>query len=715
VRVAVVGGGPGGLYAALLIRKARPADSVTLFERNPAGATYGWGVVFSDRTLTSFREADYRTFVDITNRFVMWDAIDIRYRGEVIRCGGQGFSGIARRALLGLLQARCAELGVEMRFETDVGDSASLNEFDLVVAADGVHSMYRNANSREFGTSLAEGSSRYIWFGTPRSFDSFTFIFRANEHGLFQVHAYPFEGAMSTFIVECAEDTWRRAGLDVASEADSISYCEKLFAPDLAGAPLLSNASKWISFITVRNKRWRRGNVVLLGDAAHTAHFSIGSGTKLAMEDSIALSNALEGTDDLDDALADYELERRPRVERFQEAARQSQTYFQHTDRYTDLDPLQFAFHLLTRSGRVDYDGLRVRDADFVGAIDRWFAREHGGPSLVAPPPAFVPARVGPAEVTNRVAVSARPTYDASEGLVGAEALAELRRAAATGAGLVLTDIVAVSARGRMTSGCSGIYEQSHVVAWSDALGDVPRSVTDVMFGIRLGHAGRRGSTLPRTNGCDVPLADEGWDLVAPSPLPYTKKSPVPVAADSASMEAIVDDFGAAARSARDAGFDVLIVDMARGYLLGSFLSPLTNRRADDYGGDTGGRARFPLEVFAVVRDAWPQDRMLGATITAADWARGGTTVDEAISVARLLGEAGCDLVEVTGGGTVERTRPRYDPYYLVSYSDRIRNEAGVATLATGAIGSIDHANTILAAGRADLCLLLGVRELDGR
>jgi anthraniloyl-CoA monooxygenase len=707
MKVAVVGGGPGGLYAALLIRKVLPSTDVTLFERNPAGATYGWGVVFSDRTLTSFREADYRTYRDITDRFVMWDAIDVRFAGEVVRCGGQGFSGIARRALLGLLQARCSELGVEARFETDVGDTNSLSGFDLVVAADGVHSTHRNAHSGAFGTRLRNGSSRYIWFGTPRSFDSFTFIFRRSEHGLFQVHAYPFDGAMSTFIVECAEDTWRRAGLDVASEADSISYCEKLFAPDLAGAPLLSNASKWISFVTVRNKRWRHQNIVLLGDAAHTAHFSIGSGTKLAMEDSIALANALEGTDDLEAALADYELERRPRVERFQEAARQSQTYFEHTDRYADLEPLQFVFHLLTRSGRVDYDGLRVRDASFVGAVDRWFARVHERRSLVAPPPAFVAARVGGVELANRVAVSAQPLDGANEGAVGADHRAELGRAAGTGAGLVLTEVVAVSAGGRVTSGCPGIYEPAHTSPWRDLLREVSRSESEARFGIRLGHSGRRGSTEPRSVGCDVPLSHGGWTLVAPSSLPYTKRSAVPETASRQVMTEIVEDFAAAARAALDAGFDALFVDMARGYLLGSFLSPLTNRRDDDFGGELERRALFPLEVLAAVRAVWPQDRLLGATVTGADWAAGGATIDDAVAVARLLRDAGCDLLEITAGATVERTRPRYDPYYLVSYSDRIRNEAGIATLATGAITSVDEANTILAAGRADVCLVL--------
>jgi anthraniloyl-CoA monooxygenase len=705
VKVAVVGGGPGGLYAALLARKARPNADVVLFERNAAGATYGWGVVFSDRTLTSFREADHRTYVDITDRFVEWDAIDIRFKDEEVRCGGQGFSGIARKGLLGLLQTRCSELGVELRFNTEVGDPRSLEGYDLVVAADGVHSVFRGVHSDAFRPRLETGSARYIWFGTARSFDSFTFIFRNSEHGLFQAHAYPFDGAMSTFIVECSESTWRRAGLDVASEADSIAYCEKLFAPDLAGAPLLSNASKWISFVTVRNKRWHHGNVVLLGDAAHTAHFSIGSGTKLAMEDAIALANALEAHGDTDRALADYELERRPRVERFQEAARQSQTYFEHTSRYAHLEPHQFAFHLLTRSGRIDYDSLRLRDSSFVGAVDRWYAREHRPFSLVAPPPAFVPAHVGRTTLGNRVVVTTRPLYSAVDGTVGNEHSAELRRAVLTGAGLVLTDPVAVSAHARVTPGCSGLYAAEHVAKWAHTI-HAARAAGEAAIGVRLGHAGRRGSTRVPDEGRDRPLTQGGWQTVAPSALPYTRRAPEPAVASYELMAAIREDFEAATRAAVEAGFDALFIDMARGNLLASFISPLTNQRDDDYGGDLTGRLRYVLDVLAAVRAVWPGDRLLGASITADDWAPRGTNVDDAIEVARRLGAAGCDVVEVTAGQTVARTRPLYDPYYLVSYSDRIRNEAGIATIATGAINSIDDANTILAAGRADLCLL---------
>jgi anthraniloyl-CoA monooxygenase len=702
MNVTVVGGGPGGLYSALLIKKAHPSWDVTVIERNAAGATYGWGVVFSDRTLTSFREADYRTYSEIVDRFVTWDAIDVRYREEIVRCGGQGFSGIARKALLGLLQDRCAELGVQLRFETEIHDAASLSGADLVVAADGVHSIFRAAAPERFRTSYDHGRARYIWFGVEHPFDSFTFVFRKNDHGTFQAHAYPFDGSMSTFIVETSEAAWRRAQLDVASEADSLSYCEKLFSAELHGRPLRSNASKWISFTTVKCKTWSDGKVVLLGDAAHTAHFSIGSGTKLAMEDAIALANSLELHSDLGSALEDYELERRPRVERFQEAARQSQTLFENTDRYMHLEPVQFAFHLLTRSGRVDYDTLRLADRRFVSTVDRWFARAGGRPT-VAPPPAFVPIAVGPALLANRIAAAVRPAYSSCDGVLGEAAAAGLVEAGRLGAALVLTEIAAVSADGRITPRCPGMYRNEHAGVWTSAIAAVRE--TGAAVAVRLGHAGRRGATEPRHRGSDRPLAAGSWELLAPSPIPYTNRSPRPRAMDDGDLERLKDQFAAAARMVRGVSAEMLLVDMAHGYLLASFLSPLANRRSDRLGGDLRGRAAWPLEVFDAVRAEWPG--ALGVTLTAHDWARGGATIDDAVMVARMLKQRGCDLIDVRAGQTVAATRPIYDLYYLVHYSDRIRNEADIATLATGAITSVDDVNTIVAAGRGDLCLLL--------
>lgn len=701
MRIAIVGGGPGGLYAALLVKKDHPEWDVTLFEKNPAGATYGWGVVFSDRTLTSFREADYKTYESIIEAFVTWDAIDIRFKREVVRCAGQGFSGISRRKLLGILTDRCAELGVDLLYSTEIPAEGSLGEYDLIVAADGVHSLLREQHADRFSPTFSEGNARYIWFGTDRVFDSFTFIFRANDHGFFQVHAYPFDASMGTFIVECGDDTWRRAGLDHADETESISYCEKLFAPELSGHSLLSNASRWINFVTVKNKRWRAGRVVLLGDAAHTAHFSIGSGTKLAMEDAIALARGLESQRDFDRALADYELERRPRVERFQEAARQSQTYFEHTNRYLHLEPLQFAFHLLTRSGRVDYNTLRVGDRFFVGSIDSWFAGTPGA----APPPAFVPIRLEETELPNRIVTSMSPTYAAQGGVPAGQHGRALDAAAQTGAGLIVTDVIAVSAHARITPGCAGLYEDGHVVRWKQLLESLDGRAH---VAARIGHAGRRGATQVRSRGLDRPLAD-AWGLLAPSAIPYTRRAQVPKPMDEGDMSDVIDDFVGAAQSALRAGFNVLILDMAHGYLLGSFLSPLANHRSDAYGGNWSHRTAFPLRVFEAVRRAWPEDRVLGASLSASDWARGGCLVADAVRTAQLLARAGCDFIDVRAGQTVANGRALYDPYHLISYSDRIRNEAGIATIATGAISSVDDMNTILGAGRADLCLMLNL------
>lgn len=680
MKVTVVGGGPAGLYLSLLLKKAQPNHNITLYERNPKGATYGWGVVFSDRTLTSFREADYKTYTQITDNFIIWDSIDVCYRHEVLRCGGQVFSGISRKTLLGLLHRRCDELGVTTEHEREVDPSEI--EADLVVAADGVHSAFRDAHADRFKPRFVAGRSRYIWFGTERTFDSFTFAFRVNTDGFFQAHAYPFDGQMSTFIVECDDASWKTAGLDSATEAESIAYCEALFATELRGHSLRSNNSKWIVFETLKNRAWHYDNVVLVGDAAHTAHFSIGSGTKLAMEDSIALVNALSTKDSIPAALTEYQLERKPRVERFQEAARQSQTYFENTRLYQHMEPLQFAFHLLARSGRIDYGDLRLRDRHFVGAVDRWFTS-----TPIAAPPTFAPLTLGGRTIPNRVAVVARH---------------DLESAASTGAGLVFTDFVAVSEHGRVSTDTPWLMSAETGARW---LGKIEATTV-----VSLGHSGPRGATRPRERMADVPLPpDEAWGLLAASPIPYTPRSQVPNEMDRRYMDDVTEDFVRTAGYAHEAGFDMVELNMGHGYLLGSFISPLTNRRSDDYGGTLEARLRYPLEVF----DAVKADRQgpIGVALNASDWAAGGVTLADAVATSKILKAHGCDFVRVLAGQTTATHSPRYDPYYLTYYADRIRNEATIATIATGDITTVDHANTIIAGGRADLCMLRLAQE----
>ena len=703
MKVAVVGGGPGGLYFSLLLKKALPDSDVTLIEKNAAGATYGWGVVFSDRTLTSFREADFKTYEQITDNFIMWDAIDVRYRDAVVRCGGQVFSGIARKKLLRILEERCVELGVRIEHEREFQGIDDLGEHDLVVGADGVRSIVREIHSDIFRPRITLGRSRYIWFGTERVFDSFTFAFRTIDEGFFQAHAYPFDGRMSTFIVECSEEAWSRAGLQDATEADSIEFCEKVFEQDLAGHSLMSNNSKWINFVNLKNRRWQYGNTVLLGDAAHTAHFSIGSGTKLAMEDSIALVSALETKPDVSAALIDYELERKPRVERFQEAARQSQTYFENTHRYTHMEPLQFAFHLLSRSGRMDYDDLRVRDRRFVGAVDAWMAdNATGGARLVTPPAALTEVHLGPLALPNRVAVALAPTYDRSDGTPKEGVLHERTSG---GAALVFTDPVAVSEHARMTPFDHGIFSEEQQNAWKRAIES--RSVGHAAFAITLNHSGPRGSTRARTSATDRPLPDgDAWTPVAASSMRYARGSSYAAEIDLARMDEVLEDFLAATSRAEGAGFDALELHMGHGYLLGTFISPLTNRRGDEYGGSLENRVRYPLRILEIVRGAWPKTRSLGVALSASDWARGGISLDDAVLVARALKDQGCDFIRVLAGQTVARNRPLYDPYFLTHYADRIRNEVEIVTIATGDITTIDHVNTIVAGGRADLCLL---------
>lgn len=708
LNVHVLGGGPGGLYASLLLKQAHPAWNITLFERNPANATYGWGVVFSDQTLSALRTADLKTYTEITDSFVVWNAIDVHVKERLVRCDGHVFAGVARRHLLDILQRRCTELGVELRFQVEVDDPAELARADVLIAADGVNSKIRGLYAQTFKPSLTMGETRFIWFGTDKLFDAFTFIFRENEHGLFTVHAYPFDGTTGTFIVECAEETWRRAGLHEADEAASLAYCEALFADQLRGHRLLSNYSRWLQFATVKNRRWYHENIVLLGDAAHTAHFSVGSGTKLAMEDAIALADAFAQHTTLAAALKQFEQARKPRVEALQQAAAESQRYFEHVKRYQHFEPLQFTFHLLTRSGRITYDNLSQRDPVFVSAVDRWFRAAGDGASgqaaLLAAPATFVPLRLRATTLPNRIVAAPTALYTAVDGMPSAEHADQLLQPALGGAGLVLTEPVAVSAEGRITPGCAGMYGVEHAAAWARIVEAIHRQ-SPAKIALQLAHAGRRGATQPRRRGLDVPLRSGGWPLISASALAYGPASQLPKAMDCDDIEHVRDAFVRAAQLADEAGFDMLQLNASHGYLLASFLSPLTNQRDDAYGGSLEQRIRFPLAVFDAVRAVWPATKPIAVALSATDWVKDGLVIADAIQIARAFKQHGCDIVAVFAGQTTIHAQPTYDASAFAQYSDLIRNEAGVPTLATGYITTSGQSNTLLAGGRADLFL----------
>jgi anthraniloyl-CoA monooxygenase len=730
MRIVILGGGPAGLYAGLLIKKANPLHDVVLLERNPRDVTYGWGVVFSDRTLASFQRADYKSYERITDQFVIWDAIDTWYRGELISCGGHVISSISRKGLLSILQARCLELGVALRFGEEISDLTQLPPYDLLIAADGINSIARKAYPQHFKPSISLGKAKYIWLGAEKVLDAFTFIFCENEHGLFQVHSYPFSGTTSTFIVECDEASWLNAGLDQMDEAASLAYCQKLLEPYLAGARLLSNNSKWISFPTLKTQRWHYNNIVLLGDAIHTAHFSIGSGTKLAMEDAIALANALEQHADLETALNEYELERKPVVETFQRAAAESQSYFEHLKRFVGLPPAQFTFNLLSRSGRVTYDDLRLRDGRFGELIDRCFWQtaieipakgwQPGGSMggvgrqtvsgdfnrrAIAPPPLFAPFSTRKLALANRL-VQASPTLPpAWDGLPTAGHLTALLQESQSGAALVVTPPVAVIQAGRITPDCLGCYKEEHRVAWETIIRQLHQH-SSAKIGLQLNHAGRRGATRPRAQGVDRPLSAGAWPLLSASPLPYTPQSQTPKEMTRADMEEVRDVFVHAARMAQEVGFDLLQLNMAQGYLLASFFSPLSNQRTDEYGGSLENRLRFPLEVFDAARAAWQEDFPLSVALTVSDFAPGGLTIEEAVQMARELKVRGCDLIEVRAGWTVPEAEIPYRRGFLTALSAQLRNEAGIPTMVGGYLTTTDEVNTILAGGRADLCII---------
>lgn len=710
MKVAIIGGGPAGLYAAILLKKQRPSADVIVYERNRADDTFGFGVVFSDATLDNFEKHDLPSYRRITQEFAYWDDIAVHFRGTVHRVGGNGFCGCSRQKLLLILQERAQELGVSLHFEVDIDDESRFADADLILLADGVNSRFREKYAEYFQPEVDLRTNKFAWMGSTRPLDAFTFIFQETEWGPFIAHAYQYEAGHSTWIFETDPETFERAGLTGLNETESAARMAEIFGWFLDGHKLLTNRSMWRNFPMIRSKRWVKGNMVLLGDAKASAHFSIGSGTKLAMEDAIALADAMAKAPDIKAALDVYEHDRREEVEKTQRAADVSLVWFEHVDRFWDFDPVQFAFGVMTRSKAITYDNLKLRAPDFVAEVEKSFARQvrsHGFDVSTDKPmvPLFQPFRLREMEIANRAVMSPMCMYSAKEGVPGDFHLVHYGSRAIGGAGLIFTEMACVSRDARITPGCAGLWNDEQEASW--------RRIVDFVHGnsaakicLQLGHAGRKGATKLMWDGMDRPLEEGGWEVFSASPLPYFPDSQVPRELDRAGMSAVRDSFVAAAERGERCGFDMLELHCAHGYLLASFISPLTNSRTDEYGGSLKNRLRFPLEIFEALRTVWPKHKPMSVRISATDWVDGGITGDDAVAIARAFAEAGVDLVDVSTGQTVRDAQPVYGRMFQTPFSDQVRNEARVATMCVGNITTADQANTILAAGRADLVAL---------
>ncbi len=712
MKIVSVGGGPGGLFSSILLKKRYPDAGIEVYERNRSDDTFGWGVVFSDETLGNIEDADPPSIQEIRRRFRYWDDIHTFHGGACTVSTGHGFCGMSRKELLQVLQERCRELDVKLEFECEIGDFERFADADVILAVDGVNSAIRERYAEHFKPSIDWRKCKFAWYGTDLELEAFTFVFKENEHGLFQVHAYPFTDGLSTWIIECREETWRRAGLDEMSIEESLAYCQELFADDLRGHKLLNNNSVWRTFPTIRNETWHHENIVLMGDAAHTAHFSIGSGTKLALEDAIALDAAFgeHGPSDIGKVLRAYEDSRYVEVIKLQKAAQTSLEWFENSGRYLQQDPVTFSFNLMTRSKRITYDNLALRDPELVAQTTEVFAAACDAPRQadgMPPPPMFTPYRLGELELVNRVVVSPMCQYSAKDGVPDEWHLVHLGSRAIGGAGLVFTEMTNVSPDGRITEGCTGLWNDEQQAAWQRIVAFAHEHSKAKMC-LQLAHAGRKGSCAHPWRGDDTPLEGaRAWPTMGPSAMPFREGWPVPKEMDRADMDRVRDEFVAAAKRADAAGFDALELHMAHGYLLSSFLSPLSNRREDDYGGSLENRMRYPLEVLDAVRAAWSASKPLGARISASDWAgEDGLTGDDAVAIARALQEHGCAFVDVSSGGNSAEHVPEYGRMYQVPFAERIKHEVGVPVIAVGAIQGADHCNTVLAAQRADLCAM---------
>ncbi len=722
MRIACIGAGPAGLYFAISMKLRDPSHEVEVFERNAPGVTFGWGVVFSDLTVDNITANDPASAKTITGEFAHWEDIDVHYRGECITSSGHGFIGIGRKRLLEILQDRARELGVTLHFEAECEPAdPRWKDYDLVIASDGANSRFRDANEDAFGVDVDVRRNKFVWLGTSKVFDAFTFAFEETEHGWIWAHAYRFASDCSTFIVECSEETWRNFGFDRMDQAESIAACEKLFAKYLDGHRLQSNASHlvgsaaWLNFKRIKCDRWNHGNVILLGDAAHTAHFSIGSGTKLALEDAIKLAEVLNRKGlSLEAAMDEYVAERNLEVLKLQNSARNSTEWFETLDRYLHFEPLQFAYSLLTRSQRISHENLRLRDREWLEGVERWFwKRATNGRSNKTAPPMFAPFRMREMEVDNRITVSPMAMYSAVDGVPNDFHLVHLGERALGGAGLVFTEMTCVSPEGRISPGCTGMWNDDHVAAWKRIV-DFVHSNSKAKICLQLGHSGGKGSTKLGWEGNDVPLDEGNWPVMSASDVPWSPINQVPRPMTRADMDLVRDQFVAAVRMGLECGFDMIELHAAHGYLLSSFITPLQNKRTDEYGGSLENRLRYPLEVFAAMRSAWPSDKPMSVRISATDWAgENGITSDDAVTIGEAFAREGADLIDVSAGQTWTDQQPVYGRMFQTPFSDKIRNEARLATMAVGNIYEPDHANSILAAGRADLVALARPHLID--
>jgi anthraniloyl-CoA monooxygenase len=711
MRIVCVGGGPAGLYFAISMKRRDPAHEVLVVERNRPDDTFGWGVVLSDQTLENLEANDPESAAEIRASFAYWDDIEVHVRGARVRSGGHGFCGIGRKRLLQILRDRARALGVATEYESEVETLDRYGDADLIVAADGINSKVRTRYADSFAPDIELRANKFIWLGTHRPFDAFTFIFTETKAGWIWAHAYRFDRDTATFIVECQEATWRGLGFDRLDTDGSIALCEEIFAPWLDGHPLMSNArhlrgSAWLNFPRVSCARWSFGKIVLMGDAAHTAHFSIGSGTKLALEDAIELAALLAERRPLPETLALYEERRRVEVLKLQSAARNSTEWFEAMPRYAALEPLQFTYSLLTRSQRVSHENLRLRDRPWLEEVEGFLAARAGANEPGPVPPMLTPFRLRGLNLRNRVVVSPMATYKAVDGTPNDFHLVHYGARAQGGAALVMTEMTHVAAEARITPGCTGLYEDAHAAAWRRIVAFV-HGESEAAIGLQLGHAGPKGSTQLGWQEMDAPLPEGNWPLIGPSAVPWSPNNQVPRAMTEADMAEVIGQFERATRWAAECGFDLLELHCGHGYLLSAFITPLTNRRTDRYGGSLENRLRFPLAVFAAMRALWPAERPMSVRISASDWVgTEGIEGDAAVAIARAFGAAGADIINVSAGQTSIRARPVYGRMFQTPFADRIRNEAGIATMAVGNITEIDHVNSIIAAGRADLCCL---------